>query len=119
LGQHDVTSGKCSLGGEAPSPVDAPVGGELYDVHDLSAENPVARAGVAAHDLETLVFVILFGLLGRKPLTQEILASLFALSNNLPGPAPSRAANSRFTGYFTDQRFRVLFAVSFTEDGSV
>ena len=48
---------------------------ELYDVHDLSAENPVARAGVAAHHFETLAFVILFGLLGRKPLMQKILTS--------------------------------------------
>jgi hypothetical protein len=71
LRQHDVPGGEGSVGREAPSPCHVPLGSELFDVHGRSAADSVARAGVGAHHLETLVFVVLFGLVGRKPLAEE------------------------------------------------
>jgi hypothetical protein len=64
LRQHDVPGGKCSVGREAPSPCHVTVASELLDVHCRSAADPVAGAGVGAHHVETLVYVILFGLVG-------------------------------------------------------
>src|SRR6516164_5544431 len=79
LRQHDIASGWGSLGRKAPSPCNTPVGSKLFDVHRRSQANPVAPTGVGAHHFEKLAPVVLFGLIGREPLAQKILTSLFAM----------------------------------------
>src|SRR6516162_10669972 len=87
-----------SIGRKAPSPCNTPIGSKLFDVHGRSQANPVARTGVGAHHFEKLAPVVLFGLIGRKPLAQKILTSLFAMKMRTlfrhidPRPAGMRKA---------------------------
>ena len=79
LGQHDVTGGESDpSGAKHHRRVTRPLAASSYDVHHRSAEDPVARGGVRAHHFETLGVVVLLGLVGRKPLAQKSLTSLFA-----------------------------------------